>query len=507
MEIENFLKYLKGVQKIGNRYMAKCPAHDDKNPSLSIAEGEDGRILLNCHAGCSTEKVLQAMGLAMRDLYPNNQRSSATSSKTPIDLRPKLPTITEMRKIAAIYSYTDENGELLCQKVRYTPKFFSWRMSDGKGGWKYRRPENGMVLYRLPDVEQAVAEHRPVWVVEGEKDVDTLCGYGFTATCSPDGAGHGKWKREYSEALKGADAVIIPDNDEIGLDFAQKTARSLRSTVGSVKIMDLRELIPQLSPHWDITDVYEAYDDPQDVTDRLLEYSCNGVVYAEQYNLAAGAEGQAIPTADSHGIDSILTDEVLAELADISDELKLERRINELREQAKNMRAAADFNRIIAAFRRTLTMKRQCKPAQTELKLLSLSDLPAEGLMCPQGWNVNASGIYQIGNVSLPGPLCSQPVILSGRYRNAEVGSEGVVVSFLQDGHWRNLTEKRSTICSRQSILAMSDSGLVVTSENSRFLVQYLADFEAINRAVLPFQFAVSHAGLDWESCENGFLP
>gem|GEM_PF-2270792 len=504
MEIESFLKYLKGVQRTGKRYMAKCPAHDDKNPSLSIAEGEDGRILLNCHAGCSTDKVLRAIGLAMRDLYPNNQRTAPTLPKTQTYSKPEP---SEKRKITAIYSYTDENGELLCQKLRYTPKSFSWRTPDGKDGWKYNRPQNGMILYCLPDVEQAIAEHRPIWVVEGEKDVDTLCSYGFTATCSPDGAGHGKWKREYSEALKGAEVVIIPDNDEIGVDFAQETANSLRLTAGSVKIMDLRELIPQISPHWDITDVYEAYDDSQDVTDKLLEYSLNGVVYAEQYNLAAGAEGQAIPTADSHGIDSILTDEVLAELADIPDELKRERRINELREQAKNMRVAADFNRIVAAFRRTLKMKCQCKRTQPELKLLSLPNLLVEGLMCPQGWNVNESGIYPIGNYASPSPVCSQPVILSGRYRNAEVGSEGVVVSFLQDGHWRDLTVKRSTICSRQSILAMSDSGLAVTSENARCLVQYLADFEAVNRVVLPFQFAVSHAGWIGRSCEDGFMP
>jgi hypothetical protein len=51
------------------RWMARCPAHPDRNPSLSIAEGHDGRTLVLCRAGCATKAVVTAMGLSMRDLY------------------------------------------------------------------------------------------------------------------------------------------------------------------------------------------------------------------------------------------------------------------------------------------------------------------------------------------------------------------------------------------------------------------------------------------------------
>ena len=52
-----------------NRFQARCPAHRDRSPSLSIAEGRDGRILLHCFAGCSTDAILAALNLSRRDLF------------------------------------------------------------------------------------------------------------------------------------------------------------------------------------------------------------------------------------------------------------------------------------------------------------------------------------------------------------------------------------------------------------------------------------------------------
>ncbi|MGB8477672.1 MAG: hypothetical protein WCE63_02375 [Acidobacteriaceae bacterium] len=52
-----------------NRWQARCPAHEDSSPSLSIAEGKDGRVLMRCWAGCATKDILSACGLTMRDLF------------------------------------------------------------------------------------------------------------------------------------------------------------------------------------------------------------------------------------------------------------------------------------------------------------------------------------------------------------------------------------------------------------------------------------------------------
>jgi hypothetical protein len=65
----DFARLIRSRRTGRDRWIAHCPAHDDRSPSLSIATGRDGRILVHCHAGCSTEAVLEAAGLGMSDLY------------------------------------------------------------------------------------------------------------------------------------------------------------------------------------------------------------------------------------------------------------------------------------------------------------------------------------------------------------------------------------------------------------------------------------------------------
>ena len=57
------------------RYTALCPAHDDKSPSLSITETQDGKVLIHCHAGCSAGDIVEAVGLELKDLFPESNLS------------------------------------------------------------------------------------------------------------------------------------------------------------------------------------------------------------------------------------------------------------------------------------------------------------------------------------------------------------------------------------------------------------------------------------------------
>ena len=70
MALETILSKLDKVKRQGKGYIACCPAHEDRNPSLSMVEAEDGRILIKCFAGCSTLSILGVMGLTMSDLFP-----------------------------------------------------------------------------------------------------------------------------------------------------------------------------------------------------------------------------------------------------------------------------------------------------------------------------------------------------------------------------------------------------------------------------------------------------
>ena len=67
-----------------------CPAHDDRSPSLSIAAGDDGRVLVHCHAGCSAEAVVQAIGLEMADLFPDRGKGVPRRRQTCRDLTERL---------------------------------------------------------------------------------------------------------------------------------------------------------------------------------------------------------------------------------------------------------------------------------------------------------------------------------------------------------------------------------------------------------------------------------
>ena len=98
-----------------------------------------------------------------------------------------------------------------------------------------------------------------VYVGEGEKDVETLKALHIPAVCGADGAGPGKWLPQYTEALRGAHVVVIPDNDDTGRAFAVETANSLHGVASSVQVADLLTVWPELPEHGDTTDIFEKF--------------------------------------------------------------------------------------------------------------------------------------------------------------------------------------------------------------------------------------------------------
>lgn len=211
MNAEGILSRLQGVRRNGSGWVALCPAHADKNPSLSIRQ-TDGKTLIHCHAGCSSEGVLAALGIEPRDLFEDGSGG---------------------RRVISEYDYCDEKGQLLFQVVRFEPKDFRQRRPDGKGGWLWNLNGIRRVLYRLPDVLAA----KSVLVCEGEKDCETARSLGLVATCNPCGAE--KWRKEYSECLRGKRVAIIADADEPGRKHARQVAASLFGKAEMVKILEL----------------------------------------------------------------------------------------------------------------------------------------------------------------------------------------------------------------------------------------------------------------------------
>lgn len=212
LTLEELASRLSGVRKGSDGWFnALCPAHDDHHQSFSFCS--DGRgIQFKCHAGCDRKAILDAMGLTERDVWEPDDHRSAGS------------------RIEATYQYHDEHGQLLYETVRLFPKSFYQRrpataqdpldkVKHDADGREWVNSLTGSdkkpirrVLYQLPEVIRAVEAGNTIFLVEGEKDANTLGGLGLDATTSPQGAG--KWRHEYACLLvKAVRIVICPDND------------------------------------------------------------------------------------------------------------------------------------------------------------------------------------------------------------------------------------------------------------------------------------------------------
>jgi putative DNA primase/helicase len=215
--VSDILSRLKGVRSTSDlKWAAQCPAHDDRTASLSVAEGEGGRALIHCHAGCMNLAVVKALGLTIRSLFPSGHSDAPKG------------------RIVHTYDYVDANGELLYQVCRMEPKTFRQRRPDGKGGWNWNVSGVTRVLYRLPELLTAE------WIisVEGEKDADNLAALSFAATCNSGGAD--QWaKTPDTSALDHKGLVIIADKDGPGRALALQVARAKHATASSVRILEM----------------------------------------------------------------------------------------------------------------------------------------------------------------------------------------------------------------------------------------------------------------------------
>lgn len=223
------------LQKLGDRVVrasagttfAKCPAHEDGKASLAIKTGDDGRVLLKCHAGCSNVDVVERLGMKMSELFADDTAKARST-------------------IAKAYPYRDERGTLLYEALRMEPKDFRQRRPAKGGGWDWSLGDVRRVLYRLPEILKS--GRRAVWVVEGEKDADNLAALGLVATTNAGGAG--KWRDEYSAALKGRPVFVLPDNDDPGRKHAAIVVESLARAGGAARVIEL----PGLPPKGDVSD-------------------------------------------------------------------------------------------------------------------------------------------------------------------------------------------------------------------------------------------------------------
>lgn len=235
------------AQLDGERRRIPCPAlnhpGDRSEANCAVWVGPDGSVGAKCHsAGCSHREILEGLGLykgrdPQRRERTSSQQLQSQRQPSPNDRKPD--SRGTLGPIVATYDYTDTDGTLLYQVVRYAPKDFRQRRPNGKGGWISNLDGVGRVLYRLPELLAADPD-KTVFICEGEKDADKLAARGLVATTNSGGAG--KWNQiKDLTALEGRQVVILPDNDpgEQGLRHAEQVATSLQRIAASVKRLKL----------------------------------------------------------------------------------------------------------------------------------------------------------------------------------------------------------------------------------------------------------------------------
>jgi hypothetical protein len=173
----------------------------------------------------------------------------------------------ELGPIKAIYPYHDEGGTLLFEVLRFeplnAPKEFRQRRNAHQEKWSIKGVRR--VLFCLPQLVEEIGLGKTIFVVEGEKDVLTLREHNVPATTKAMGAvteatqakGTG-WIGGYSESLRGADVVLVCDNDDQGREHVRIVARCLHGIAGRIRMLDLAKFWPKIEPSDDITDWFTA---------------------------------------------------------------------------------------------------------------------------------------------------------------------------------------------------------------------------------------------------------
>ena len=244
---ENNLQHFKIKRRYENKAQCSCPAHDDKHASLTITQG-DKCTLFYCHAGCSVDDVLRAAGLNKKDTFYDAEPRSPNWKKY-IESR-------EKRKIEAVYHYVSCNGHYAFTKIRLEGKKILYGILENERfryGLSRNTPRKSLkaIYGSVQAINKAITDGNSIFIPEGEKDVDTLTKRGYTAFTY---GGVNDWQSDFVELVKGANVVILADNDSPGIAVANTILQDIQTVTKSAKIVVPMPDVPKA----DITDYFET---------------------------------------------------------------------------------------------------------------------------------------------------------------------------------------------------------------------------------------------------------
>lgn len=281
------------VRRSGQGYVAQCPAHDDRNPSLSINHGNSGagKALIYCFAGCDWTEILAALNLSPGHLFAEGALKAESDAKRltlsgqdrgQVERGDRRGAAGES-KVVAVYDYVWPNSEPCTRVTKYQEvdqqsgtikkSFRQQRWDPDRDAYVWGLDGLDVPLYHADAVAEAISRGETIVVCEGEKDADEATdAWEVVATTNPMGAG--SWRQHHSDALKGAKVVVIADDDAAGRRHASDVVRALSEVASEVTLM-----LPTLGP--DVADHLAAggtWDQLREVTaDEVLEDDHTGI--------------------------------------------------------------------------------------------------------------------------------------------------------------------------------------------------------------------------------------
>jgi hypothetical protein len=280
MEIQELLTQLHGVRENATGWTARCPAHADDSPSLKIDTGDDGRVLVHCHAGCSIEDVVQAMGISVSDLFADE--TAPVQPQVVVGKNGNARVLEIGRDLVDEMTHAlkpDQRRYLIQERMLSEEVIDRYRLGvTGRGGQdrvaipipdeagairdtrRWLPPERrnrddakilhwaqgfgGARLFPLDQLNQA-----QMVLCAGELDALAAISHGFAAITATCGEGH--WPDELSESFSGSEVVILLDADATGVKGTELRAESLVRHGATVNVATWPE---DRRDGWDITD-------------------------------------------------------------------------------------------------------------------------------------------------------------------------------------------------------------------------------------------------------------
>ena len=239
--IETVLARLKGVRKSLHGWVACCPAHSDREPSLSIGLGDEGQVLLTCFAGCSLEQIVEAMGITVADLFP---KAASASESQPEQTQRNVLTLVDLASDKLLHwkyllhlGVTEQRAG--CLQIPYhlpdgtpAPRHRLRTALVAKEGSHWSKGSGEIVPYGLERLEEARKAGYLV-LVEGESDCWTLWYHHFPALGLPGVEMVRTLKEAY---LAGIDTLyIVREPDAAGARFVNTFSSGSRHGNGRGK--------------------------------------------------------------------------------------------------------------------------------------------------------------------------------------------------------------------------------------------------------------------------------